>query len=69
MFKRFAGILMLFLGGAASAQSKPPDTPIQQETDERTFYELLPPESASFRMRYEVTATIPGARHYFNPVR
>ena len=41
----------------------------QTETDEYTRYELLAPESASFAIRYEVTATTPGAKYYFNPIR
>jgi len=41
----------------------------QAETDEYTRYELLAPESASFKIRYEVTATAPGATVYYNPIR
>lgn len=41
----------------------------QTETDEYTRYELLAPESASFAIRYEVTATTPGATEFFNPIR
>jgi len=41
----------------------------QTESDEYTSYELLAPESASFAIRYEVTATTPGATVYFNPIR
>jgi len=41
----------------------------QTETDEFTRYELLAPESSSFAIRYEVTATTPGATEYFNPIR
>ena len=41
----------------------------QTETDEYTRYELLAPESASFRIRYEVTATTAGAKYYYNPIR
>src|SRR5258708_4749297 len=41
----------------------------QTETDEYTRYELLAPDSASFRVRYEVTATTAGAKYYFNPIR
>ena len=41
----------------------------QTETDEYTRYELLAPDSSSFAIRYEVTATTPGARYYFNPIR
>jgi hypothetical protein len=42
---------------------------LQTETDEYTRYELLAPDSASFAIRYEVTATTQGARYYFNPIR
>jgi hypothetical protein len=41
----------------------------QTDTDAYTRYELLAPESASFAIRYEVTATTAGAKHYFNPIR
>jgi hypothetical protein len=42
---------------------------VQTQTDEYTRYELLSPESASFAIRYEVTATTAGAKYYFNPIR
>jgi hypothetical protein len=41
----------------------------QTETDEYTRYELLAPDSASFRIHYEVTATTAGAKYYYNPIR
>jgi hypothetical protein len=41
----------------------------QTEADEYTRYELLAPGSARFRIRYEVSATTPGATRYFNPIR
>ncbi len=53
-------------GQAASAAAVAPG---QTETDEYTRYELLSPESASFAIRYEVTATTGGAKYYFNPIR
>lgn len=37
--------------------------------DEYTRYELLAPQTASFRILYDVTATTPGARFFFNPIR
>jgi hypothetical protein len=43
--------------------------PAQTETDEYTRYELLSPESASFAIHYEVTATTAGAKYFFNPIR
>ncbi len=39
------------------------------EADDYTRYELLAPGTAQFRIVYEVTATRPGARHYFNVIR
>ena len=41
----------------------------QSEADEYTRYELLAPETASFRISYEVTATTAGARFFYNPIR
>src|SRR5215472_8813392 len=41
----------------------------QTETDEYTRYELLGPQSASFKIDYEVTATTAGAQYFYNPIR
>lgn len=41
----------------------------QTEADEYTRYELLDPQSASFKIHYEVTATTAGARYFYNPIR
>ncbi|MEP6885455.1 MAG: hypothetical protein ABJC66_11955 [Gammaproteobacteria bacterium] len=41
----------------------------QTEADEYTRYELLAPETASFKIYYEVSATTAGARFYYNPIR
>jgi hypothetical protein len=41
----------------------------QTEADEYTRYELLAPETASFKITYEVSATTPGARFFYNPIR
>ena len=46
-----------------------PTAVAQTEADEYTRYELLAPETASFRIRYEVTATTAGARFFYNPIR
>lgn len=37
--------------------------------DAYTRYELLAPETASFRIIYDVTAVTPGAAFFFNPIR
>src|SRR5258705_4979100 len=53
-----------------AAEAAAPSSPTRQtETDEYTRYELLAPDSASFRIRYEVTATTVGAKYYYNPIR
>lgn len=53
---------------AASANAAaPPAAPT--ETDEYTRYELLEPGSAQFHILYEVTASAPGAKYFFNPIR
>jgi hypothetical protein len=43
--------------------------PAQTEADEYTRYELLAPETASFKIYYEVTATTAGAKYFYNPIR
>jgi hypothetical protein len=51
--------------------AKEPTTPTtrQTESDEYTRYELLAPDSASFKITYEVTATTSGAKSFYNPIR
>ena len=48
-----------------TAQASPPQT----QADDYTRYELQAPGSAAFRIIYDVTATTPGARHYYNSIR
>jgi hypothetical protein len=63
--------------GAAHAQAPAaakdglyfPSAVAQTETDEYTRYELLSPETASFKIYYEVTATTAGAKFFYNPIR
>jgi hypothetical protein len=59
---------ILLASATAHAQSS---SPILEghEGDDYTRYELLAPDSAQFRIIYEVTATRPGARLYFNVIR
>jgi hypothetical protein len=61
--RRFVLALALALTAPLSAQ------PPQTEQDEYTVYELLAPETASFKIDYEVTATTPRATAFFNPIR
>ena len=41
----------------------------QTQQDEYTEYALLAPETASFRILYDVTSTTAGATTFFNPIR
>jgi hypothetical protein len=40
-----------------------------RSADEYTRYELLAPETSSFKIVYDVSAVSPGARFFFNPIR
>src|SRR5580692_10069220 len=52
-----------------NAIAYPTATGTQTEADEYTRYELLAPETASFKIYYEVTATTGGATSFYNPIR
>src|SRR6187402_2258069 len=55
---------------AAHAQAAPAQVPARQtQADDYTRYELLAPGSGKFRILYDVTATTPGATHFFNAIR
>src|SRR5260370_6289376 len=67
-----AALTLFFCGAALHAQHRTAvtvPTTLQTEADEYTRYELLAPETASFKIHYEVTATTAGAKEYFNPIR
>ncbi len=72
-----AAVFSLSFSPIAAAQASPnPDsiylpapTTAQTETDEYTRYELLAPETSSFKIYYEVTATTAGAKVFYNPIR
>jgi photosystem II stability/assembly factor-like uncharacterized protein len=57
------------LTGAIAPVAQTPAPRGQTQADDYTSYELLAPETAQFRILYDVTATTPGARYYFNPIR
>lgn len=57
----FAALVCLLAVPSSFAQNR--------ADDEYTRYELLAPDTASFRITYEVTAVTPGARFFFNPIR
>jgi hypothetical protein len=70
--------LAIALSAPAAAQpakpvvqpAKPAVQPVKQTSqDEYTRYELLAPDTASFKIDYEVTATAAGATRYWNPIR
>jgi hypothetical protein len=61
-------MLTVLVLGIASGQSVT-SAPVQTETDEYTRYELLAPETSSFAIHYEVTASHAGAKYYYNPIR
>ncbi len=56
-----AAVFVALTTSAASAQNR--------SEDEYTRYELLAPETASFKIIYDVTAVSPGAKFFFNPIR
>jgi hypothetical protein len=67
---RVAGLLLALALYAQAAVAQPaPPVPRQTQADDYTSYELLAPERQQFRVLYDVTATTPGARFYFNTIR
>jgi len=70
---RAIGALLLAFSSAALLAQEPSAasaTPAKQtEADEYTRYELLAPDSASFKILFEVSAATPGAKVFFNPIR
>lgn len=54
-------LLMMLIGISIQAQ--------QTQTDSYTQYELLDPETQSFRIIYDVSATTTGAKYYWNTLR
>jgi len=54
---------------ALAAVSVANAAPTQTEADEYTRYELLAPDTSSFKIYYEVTATTAGAKYFYNPIR
>ncbi|MDP2391245.1 MAG: hypothetical protein Q8N52_13020, partial [Acidobacteriota bacterium] len=60
-----AAIFILAAAPLASAQAPQRQT----QEDDYTRYELLGPDTAQFRILYEVTATRAGAPFFFNAIR
>ena len=73
------GLVPVFLVAALFATLSPvharqstgddPGQSPQTQADDYTRYELQAPGSGAFRIFYDVTATSPGKRHYFNTIR
>lgn len=62
MNSRLIAVLLVLLSTASlRAQNR--------SEDEYTRYELLAPDTASFKIIYDVTAVTPGAKYFFNPIR
>lgn len=57
------------LAVSALAAVSAPARAQQTQDDDYTRYELLLPDTAKFRIYYEVTATSAGARFFYNPIR
>jgi hypothetical protein len=62
--RRLTWLLPLLLAAPLAAQR-----PGQTQQDEYSRYELLGPDTASFAIVYEVSATTAGAISWFNPIR
>jgi hypothetical protein len=68
MMRLRSGQASLFFAVAAIACSAAVSAQNRSE-DEYTRYELLAPDTSSFKIIYDVTAVSPGARYFFNPIR
>ncbi|HSH37592.1 MAG TPA: hypothetical protein VK993_02300, partial [Chthoniobacterales bacterium] len=58
-------VAIFFLAMTPAAHAEPKQT----SQDDYTLYELLAPDTSSFKITYEVSATTPGAEAFFNPIR
>jgi hypothetical protein len=68
--RRFAAAGAVLLASVAGAFAQPASPIVERhEGDDYTRYELLAPDSAQFRIIYEVTATRAGSRLFFNVIR
>jgi hypothetical protein len=59
--RRLPAIVLVLISAAVTAQNR--------SEDEYTRYELRAPDTASFKIVYDVTAVSPGAKYFFNPIR
>lgn len=63
---RYLPALLLLATAPVEGQTTPQR---QTSAGEYTRYELQAPGTAKFRILYEVWATTPGAKYFFNPIR
>ena len=66
---RIAPGIWVLLGFAVGSYPTARGGDLQTEADEYTRYELQSPETNSFKIYYEVTATTSGAKYFYNPIR
>ena len=64
-FTAVCGTFLVLIASVAAGQTPPRQT----QEDDYTRYELLGPDTAQFRILYEVTATTAGAPFFFNAIR
>ena len=64
-----AGAVAFLLAGSPFVSLCAQSPPRQTSAGEYTRYELLAPGTGKFRILYDVWATTPGARYFFNPIR
>ena len=69
MTRRVALFVLAVALALARGAAQSPQAPRQTQEDDYTRYELLAPDSAQFRIYYEVTGTTAGARFFFNAIR
>jgi hypothetical protein len=68
MTRRSALVLTVLLASATAVAAQQ-QAPRQTQEDDYTRYELLAPDTAQFRIYYEVSGTTAGARFFFNTIR
>ena len=64
MSRTLLGLAVVLSASVVFAQA-----PRQTQEDDYTKYELLAPDTAQFRIYYEVTATTPNAQFFYNTIR
>ena len=69
MIRKLSIQLLLFCSLSVLAQAAVADTGVQTSKDAFTRYELLSPDTHSFRIYYDVSAATEGATRYYNPIR